>query len=501
MENAMIKKSIFILILLILYCQIVLAREHEVDWYEGYYNTSLTVGELVEKSHTGNPWELIADEMDRNDWYIDGSEWDRAYVPEEIEELREKAMEREKDIEFTISSELSNDDKQYLSELHKYYKKIEFSNYFRKYKYVVCIIVGIFIAMIVLMIIFRKCFIILIGISIMLGLLFTFLPSLLQKNSRQSDIFNYLINKADTNISIRTLQENDLNNIDKYNMSHNVSKIINDYLIKVYLCVKSKSIGNDLNIYKWYLNDDREIFRNEYGSAMRNGNFIDNRFDYSLFEYTDGEAMSKEDMKYIYDNITEEDIKDFQDGVFLDKFIDRINGDIKYLSWDEFRNLKFGDFLMEVVKEVYFGDSGHYLDRDILYALRYWYIDGEESRDIELPYGIVLHYDKTSYVKKDIKEFDYSNAYFLNENIRNQENNTVYRSIRTYPYVESVDYNNKQDLFIYYYDSNDERHGFCTDIEFIDEGLFKKNQMYFHPLDILYDVKPAVVSMEFVGNK
>ena len=89
----------------------------------------------------------------------------------------------------------------------------------------------------------------------------------------------------------------------------------------------------------------------------------------------------------------------------------------------------------------------------------------------------------------------------MNENIRYQENNIVYKIIRTYPFVESVDYNNKQDLFIYYYDSNDERHGFCTDIEFIDEGLFKKNQMYFHPLDILYDVKPAVVSMEFVGNK
>lgn len=499
MENAMIKKSIYILALLIMCCNVVFANE--VDWYEGYHNTSLKIGELVEKSKSGNPWELIADEMDKNDWYIDGSEWDRAYVPEEIEELMEKAMDREKDIDITISNELFHDDKQYLNELHKYDEEIESSNYFQNYKMTVYVIVGLFIVMIVLIIIFKKWFIVLIGLPIMIGLSLTFLPSLLQKNSRQSDIFNYLSNKTTNNISIKTLQENDLNSIDKYNINHNVSKIINDYLIKTYLSVKCKVENISLNEFNLFTDEDILIFRSEYGSTMTNGNYINNRFDYSLFEYTDGEAMSKDDMKHIYDNITEEDINDFKKGIFLDKFIDRISNDVKYLSWKELENVKFGDFLMEVVRESYFGFLKPGLDRDILYSLRYWYIDGEESRDIELPYGIVLHYDKTSYVKKDIKEFDYSNAYFLNENIRNQENNVIYKSIMSYPFVESVDYNNKQDLFIYYYDSNDERHGLCTDIEFIDEGLFKKNQMYFHPLDILYDVKPATVSMEYVGDK
>ena len=501
MENAMIKKSIYILALLIMCCNVVFAREHEVDWYEGYHNTSLRIEELVEKSKSGNPWELIADEMDKNDWFIDGSEWDRAYVPEEIEELREKAMEREKDLEFSISSELSNDDKQYLRDLHSYYEKIEFNNYFRKYKKTVYIIVGIFIVMLILIFLLKKWFIILIGLPIIIGLSFTFLPNVIQKNSRQSDVFNYLSNKTTNNISTKTLQENDLNSIDKYNINHNVSKIMNDYLIKTYLSVKCKVENISLNEFNLFTDEDILIFRSEYGGTMTNGNYINNRFDYSLFEYTDGEAMSKDDMKHIYDNITEEDINDFKKGIFLDKFIDRISNDVKYLSWKELENVKFGDFLMEVVRESYFGFLKPGLDRDILYSLRYWYIDGENSRDINLPYGIVLHYDKTSYVKKDIKEFDYSNAYFLNENIRNQENNTVYRSIRTYPYVESVDYNNKQDLFIYYYDSNDKRHGLCTDIEFVDEGIFKKNQMYFHPLNILYDVKPATVSMEYVGNK
>ena len=491
MENAMIKKSLLILGLFIsIFNNVIFAN----NW------SSYTVREAINSSQSANVFEALANEMQLNNWEYDGSHWDYQYIPEEIEELREKAMDREKDIDFTISSELSHDDKQYLKDLHSYYENIEFTNYFRNYKKIVLIIVGIFITMIIFIFVFRKWFIMLIGLSIIIALSFTFLPNVIQKNNRQSDIFNYLLNKATNNISTMTLQENDLNSINKYNTEHNVSKIINDYLIKTYLCVRSKVNIEDLDNFEWYKYNHFTVFRSDNGSTIRNGNFVNNIFDYSLQNYTDGEAMSKEDMKCIYDNITEEDINDFNNGVFLEKFIKRISQDIKFKDWEELCDVRCKDLLVEIVQPNYFEAEGC-LDRDILCSLKYWYIDGKNSRDINLPYGIVLHYDKTSYIKNDIKEFDYSNAYFLNENIREQKNNIVYNLTKSYPFVESKDYNNKQDLFIYYYDSNDKRQGLCTDIEFVDEGIFKKNQMYFHPLDILYDVKPATVSMEYVGNK
>ena len=487
----MIKKSLLMIVLLI----IIFNNTIFADSWSSY-----TVREAINNSQSGNVFEVLANEMQSENWQYDGSHWDYQNIPEEIEELREKAIDREKNIEFTISSELSHDDKQYLINLHSYYEKTEFTNYFRRYKKAVYVIAGIFIAMIILIFVFKKWFVLLIGLPIIIALSFTFLPYVIQKNNRQSDIFNYLLNKTTNNISIKTLHENELNNINKYNTEHNVSKTINDYLIKAYLNVRSKAKGEDLEEFKWYKYNHFNVFGKDNINYMGNGNYINNLFDYSLINYTDGGAISKGDMQYLYNNVSDEDINDFNNGIFLKKLIKKISKNIKFKDWEELNNVRCKDLLVEIVQPNYFEAKGC-LDRDILYALRYWYIDGEESRDIELPYGIVLHYEKASYVKKDIKEFDYSNAYFLNENIRNQENNIIYKEIRSYPYVESVDYNNKQDLFIYYYDSNDERHGLCTDIEFIDEGLFKKNQMYIHPLDILYDVKPATVSMEYVRYK
>lgn len=231
--------------------------------------------------------------------------------------------------------------------------------------------------------------------------------------------------------------------IDKFNEKEvNLSRIVNDYIIKCYYCVKRKAdnkelYSSDIDVLNIFNDDDSDI----YYLTSYDG-YVDeyNKYSIDLWE-TDNFLLSKGSMQGIYDNITNDDIDDFNNNIFLDKLVKNIEDKIKSKDdFDAYKVVPFGYFRMQR------------LDNAPLSKCKYWYLEKGQDITIKLPYGATLTYNAVKYEKKNVKEW-------LSTTIKKLDN----------------DFDGESSLFAYYIDENDEKKGLCTTID--KDGLYNIKEL------------------------
>lgn len=262
----------------------------------------------------------------------------------------------------------------------------------------------------------------------------------------------------------------------------NISYFINDYIAKVLYCVKCKSNGqkpvvNDM--YKTIKDTNEMPFLFESNRVMTtDGNYCSDQDEYvdgTKYLFNDfgvySEYITEEDMIKIYDSITEEDCEDYKNGIFTKKLVKKIDNLINSRNFEDFNEMLLCDFFEIIFPEMYFLIYGRIENNDsVVFHIKYWYINGE-SRDIELPYGVTIHYEKPRYEDKDIKEIVCNNYDLLEK----QSNELQY-------------------LYNYYVDSKGKYNGSFAEIKFIDEGGQRK--AFFNPYDLTKNIKRAKISTQ-----
>ena len=231
-------------------------------------------------------------------------------------------------------------------------------------------------------------------------------------------------------------------NIDIYNENEvDLSRVVNDYIIKCYYCIKRKANGKEL------YSDDIDVLNC----------FNDPNYNYDVKYYSNGytspeelykyefmiknSLLTKESMKGIYDNITDEDIQDYNDGVYLDKLIDKIGLIIK--SKEDFD-------AYSIIPYRYFNITR--LDLEPLYKCKYWYLEKGQDTELKLPYETVLKYEVAKYEKRNVEKWYYAEIKKL-----------VY------------DYEDEKTIFAYYLDNQNNLNGLYTTV--YSDGLYNLKEL------------------------
>lgn len=231
-------------------------------------------------------------------------------------------------------------------------------------------------------------------------------------------------------------------NIDIYNENEvDLSRVVNDYIIKCYYCIKRKAKGKEL------YSDDIDVLNC----------FNDPNYNYDVKYYSNGytspeelykyefmiknNLLTKESMKGIYDNITDEDIQDYNDGVYLDKLVEKIGLIIK--SKDDFD-------AYNIIPYKYFNITR--LDLEPLYKCKYWYLEKGQDTELKLPYETVLKYEVTKYEKRNVEKWYYAEIKKL-----------VY------------DYDDEKTIFAYYLDNQNNLNGLYTTV--YSDGLYNLKEL------------------------
>lgn len=325
----------------------------------------------------------------------------------------------------------------------------------------------------------RASLIVLIFSVIILGLNLIYIYSINNKKFT-NDITKFLDNKNTDSISQTINNEYNENFIkEECNKDWNISYFINDYITKALYCVKCKNNG-EMPIVNDMYNSIKDI--NEMPFLFESDRVMTTNGDYcsDQDEYVDGtkylfddfgvynEYTTEESIMKIYNNITEEDCEDYRNGTFTKKLVSKIDNLIDSREINEFKNLSLCDYFRMIYPEMYFLYYGKIDNNDsVVFHIKYWYINGD-SRDIQLPYGIKIKYERPTYEDKDIKEMVCNNYDLLDKNI-----------------------DAEQYIYNYYIDSNNQYNGAFTIVNFITEN--GKRRAYFNPFDLTKNIKRAVI--------
>lgn len=231
-------------------------------------------------------------------------------------------------------------------------------------------------------------------------------------------------------------------NIDIYNENEvDLSRVVNDYIIKCYYCVKRKANGKEL------YSDDIDVL-NCFNDPNYNYdvNYYSNGYTSpeELYKYEfmiENSLLSKESMKGIYDNITNEDISNYKDGVYLDKLIERIESVVKSKEYFD---------AYSIVPYRYYNIAR--LDLAPFYKCKYWYLEKGEDIEIELPYETTLKYEVAKYKKRNVEKWYYAEI-----------NKLIY------------DYDDEKTIFAYYLDDKKSLNGLYTTV--YSNGLYNLKEL------------------------
>lgn len=121
---------------------------------------------------------------------------------------------------------------------------------------------------------------------------------------------------------------------------YDISQIINDYILKVYYCVRQKAQNEKIDYSELYealnendINKEREYVKKE--ELLDRNTFLNNDpFDYKMNVKT----LSFDEMECMYNNITDGDIENFNNGSFIKNFLSEIEQKIKYTKANEYIN-------------------------------------------------------------------------------------------------------------------------------------------------------------------
>ena len=262
------------------------------------------------------------------------------------------------------------------------------------------------------------------------------------------------------------------NYIDKFNDKEvDLSKVINDYIIKCYYCVKRKANGkelysDDLNVLCIF---DDEDFNYDDTNKIRYSEIIEPKYtnidDWKIIN----DLLSKNSMQGIYDNITDEDIQDYYDGVYLDKLVEKLDLIVK--SKEDFDSYS-------IIPYKYFNIVR--LDVEPLYKCKYWYLEKGDDIELKLPYQTTLKYEIAKYEKRDIKGWYYAEIKKL-----------IY------------DYDDEKTIFAYYLDNKDNLNGLYTTV--YSNGTYNikdlTDEIKYSNVDVFTNTKNYDIDIKKIDNR
>ena len=425
-------------------------------------------------SRTGNPLDLVVAYKEEMDGIIDGSYQDVGNYDDTVDEG---------EIDFnSILYKLSENSLDMKNNLKKsiipqsYNLNIKEINDTKNIKLLV-VLSFLLMASIVILVLTKKKIVIVASAAIVLIGIYHLIPTK-QLIDKHNHIEEYVLtNEVDNHLS-NQIVDDDLNKekiINNLNQKWSIANLINDYIIKVVYCKqkkdKNESITKD-DIYSYTGEYNRLNFYSSYNSENEDA------FNYNnvpLIKYMDKDNFDKSDILYkridydemvlIYDNIDK--INDNKND-FYSKLIDEISGKINHNDIDD-EELLF-HYLARITDLTYIEPKQDYLDNNLISYFKDWYLESDKDIGIELPYGIILHYEAPKFIKKNIKEIVYTNEDELNR-----------------------DSKEKQVYVMYYKDSNGNLNGTYTDVEFISNGNDYK--IDFNPYELLYDIRKPIIKL------
>ena len=322
-----------------------------------------------------------------------------------------------------------------------------------------------------------------------------------QVEDKYNHIENYILNGViDNHLSKKIEIDYDdkfkADFINKYSRDWDAN-VINGYLMSLNYCNKFIKNNEDFpTIYKFWEDDgwldfDNKSYYSNYDEFKKHIDelYSDNRSpwqdekvfveDVPLLNYENERDINERidirihnkldyyEIKKVYENIN----NDKSDKViFLDDLQNKLTELIPYHNWED----NYMEELYKYIRRVWGGfDSYHYnkyFDNQVISYFKDWYINGE-SRNIELPYGVVFSYKAPEFVKKDIKEIVYTNERELDH--------------------DSTD---KQVYVMYYKDSEGKLGASYCEIEFKKTG--NNYEMYFNPIFLMYNLNKPIISLE-----
>lgn len=424
----------------------------------------MTVGEITKNSKESNPMNYIADYINENG-YIDGSAWDVISASED-----EYETQLEEEI-YNNAIEIKNEIK----------KGIKDNNKLRVIIYLIIMILLIFGVGITTYMSIKKKKLLIINI---LFILFLILVKVFNPNKAIEK--DYIIDYLNKGILDKKISSK----IDDYYSDEFINKMcdrkygigmsINDFIVKCYYAVKCKA--NNEKVYKDNLDhkyawgSDSDEYEYSYYDKL-------SLLDGFAYEYDEegsyGASVSYRGIKDLYNKITEDDIEDYNNGIYLEKLVKKLKNELKHSSAIELKesNENIIDYLGRL-GAMYFWNGN--VETPILKYFKDWYIDGDD-RTIKLPYDYYLYYKKENFVKRNIKEFVKSN---IND--------------------KSIEIDNGTSLIVYYNDNENNTIGDFIKLNIIEEE--GQNKWYFNKSQLLYDIrKPVTIispnnNIKFIDN-
>ena len=444
--------------------------------------SDMTVGEAISYSDDGNFSDVFTDYEAQIKRQLP-SEYFLGYeLNDEEKENNEKFSEKmskvydeiEKNIESNTLSIENEHRKIFLENLIKYLAKNKIKVVISIVLLVILVLVSIFRKEATKRLMFAKCCTIL----IYLALIFMFIVyKFIEQNAYSIYLVKYL-NGDYSKWSDEHIVDNKTESINMLdNVQWNISHLINDYILKVYRCVRSKATGEELKtvkIKKKSSHDHLHFVDNEYyveydGALYLNADEEKVNVLNGNSEISDGWQVGVrvgfvdvDGICTIYENITEEDIKDFNDGVFLKKLVNKLDQVIKSRANIEFKDENLLDYITRIhnyneliaMNPVY---------RDAIFrVIKYWYIDGDD-REIELPYGLKISYEKARYERRNIKEFYRTNVFDIINNSSETD----------------------QKLIVFYIDDVNLKHGDYVNCE------YKTQEIFFNSMNVTHKINRA----------
>lgn len=515
------KKIVFILICLIkilILLQFVYANEYLKDDYEfnsydyfdevqirlnGEKPLNYTLNEASKMTKSGNPLDLvlaykeyaqsIGETISKYDFEQDFviGEGEDNYDGPEVHTIDSDLYSMSGNIKWNLSKNVipTNDNIEYNQ------IKSELNNF------QTIIVVGILLVIFIVLFVLKrnKIFIILCLLVLLYGIYSVLIVR--QVEDKYNHIENYILNGViDNHLSKKIEIDYDdqfkADFINKYSRDWDAN-VINGYLMSLNYCNKFIKNNEDFpTIYK-YCEDCGMFFIDEYSPYTNYDEFkkyVDELYSNNIDPWQE-EKVFVEDLPLLnYEN--ERDINENFDIRVHNKFdyyemknvYEKINNDnsykvfflvnlqnqliklIPYHDWEDNYMEELYKYVRRVWGHIDRYDYSEYFDNQVIPYFKDWYINGE-SRDIELPYGVVFSYKAPEFVKKDIKEIVYTNERELDH-----------------------DSTEKQVYVMYYKDSEGKLGASYCEIEFKKTG--NNYEMYFNPIFLMYNLNKPIISLE-----
>ena len=480
-------KFVIVLLLIFGFTKISLGNKYLKDGYDVNMNSEIkkdgkvicpigTIGESKEITKTGNPLDLVVAYKEASNGQLDGT---YMFVGNGIWEQEDEYTDLQKWVsreDSKISNNIRENNIPYNYNYEYVVKQKESEFILHIFVMVILLLLCIY-----LMTVFHKK-IIIIAYIVVISLLVRGVVLYLTPIDNYNHIADYILGVSNKHISKEiNIDKNKKILDDKFkNIKWSISKIVNDYIVKtsasLKLCnnnIEPNIITNEYDIKYFDHHNNFDYIDEIEGRKEKQQCFYSNDiYDFKVNDcfsnyFYDYDGISRKSIDYceefikLYDNVKTSNNK------YFDIFIDDISNKISFHNARDSELLLH--YLTRIISSCYLDESDDYYDNDVISYFKDWYIDGD-SRDIELPYGVVLEYRQWEFVKKDIKEILYTNERELDH-----------------------DDTSPQVLVVYYKDSNGNIGGTATDITFIKTG--ENYEMFFDPVDILYEIKRPTVRL------